>query len=176
MLCGTSSQDRFDNDGLEEYLVSDPRFSSEVAVEYLNGDSVISNLARGHSLGNCEIDLGKVNPKIDFYTIDLLLEPTSKRRSNRFEEDESKHEIETIDLSLNLFSADRVSGYNENDSKHEIVDPSLDPALKGRAHRCKEDETDLEFETANQALELKSLDSTRNLYEDDTELDYEGME
>ena len=176
LLCGTSRQDRFDNDGLEEYLVPDPRFNREVTVKYLNGDSVNSNLALGHSLGICEIELGKINLKIDFDTIDLLLEPTSKYRSNRFEEDESEHEIETIDLSLNLLSADRESGYNENDSKREIVDPSLDPALKSRAHRCKEDETDLEFATANQALEFKSLDSKRNLYEDDTELDYQGIE
>ena len=176
LLCGTSRQDRFDNDGLEEYLVSDPRFNREVAVEYLNGDSVNSNLARGHSLGSCEIDLGMANPEIYFDTIDLLLEPTSERRANRFEEDESKYEIETIDLSLNLLSADRVSGYNENDSKQEIVDLSLGLALKSMVHRCKEDETDLEFATANQALEFKSFDSKRNLYEDDTELDYQAIE
>ena len=152
LLCGTSRQDRLDDDGLEEYLVSDPRFNREVAVKYLNGDSINNNLACEHSMGNCEIDLGKADPEIDFETIDLLLEPTSEHRSsNRFEEDESKYEIETIDLSNN-------------------------PALKRRAHRCKEDDTDLEFATANQALEFKSLDFKRNLYEDDTELDYQGIE
>ena len=177
LLCGTSRQDRLDDDGLEEYLVSDPRFNREVAVKYLNGDSINNNLACEHSMGNCEIDLGKADPEIDFESIDLLLEPTSEHRSNnRFEEDESKYEIETIDLSLNLSSADRVSGYSGNDSKYKIVDPSVDPALRNRAHRCKEDETDLEFAATNQPLEFKALDSKRNLYEDDTELDYQGIE
>jgi hypothetical protein len=179
LLCGTSRQDRLDDDGLEEYLVSDPRFNREVAVKYLNGDSINNNLACEHSMGNCEIDIdcGKTDPEIDFETIDLLLEPMSEHRSNnRFEEDESKYEIETIDLSLNLSSADHVSGYSVHDSKHKIVDSSLDPALRSRAHRCKEDETDLEFAATNQALEFKALDSKRNLYEDDTELDYQGIE
>ena len=181
LLCGTSRQDRLDDDGLEEYLASDSRFNREVAVKFLTWltryvYSVNYNLAREHSMGNCEIDLGMADPKIDFENIDLLLEPTSEHPSNWFEEDESKYEIETIDLSLNLLSAGRVSGYNENDSEHEIADPLLDPALKIRAHRCKEDDTDLEFPTANQSLEFKALDSKRNLYEDDTELDYQGIE
>ena len=176
MLCGTSRQDEFDNDGLEEFLASDPGFNREVAVKFLNTYSVNNNLAREHIMGNRAIELGTGDPEIDSEIIDLVLEPRSEHRSNRFEEDESIYEIETIDLSLILLTANRVSGHNENDSKHEIVDPSLDPALKSRAHRCKEDDTELEFAIANQVLEFKSQSPKSYLYEDDTKLDYQRIE
>jgi hypothetical protein len=112
LLCGSSKQDEFDNDGLEEYLVSDPGFNREVAVKFLNAYSVNNNRAREHIMGNRAIEPRTGDPEIDSEIIDLVLEPASEHRSNRFEEDDSIYEIETIDLSLILLSANRVSGYN----------------------------------------------------------------
>lgn len=87
------------------------------------------------------------DPKIDFETLDLLSEPTSRHLENRFEEDESKFESENIDLSIDLLSMDRANKFDEDDN-------------------------DLGLATANQTIEYESPDPKSNLDEDDTELEY----
>lgn len=87
------------------------------------------------------------DPKINFETIDLLLEPTSGHPANSFVEDESEYEIETIDLSLIPLSTDHENGIDEDD-------------------------TDLDLAPANQTPKYVSPYPKKNPDEDDTDLEY----